>query len=299
MMMEVKVAEITSKRRGEILRGIFQILYNEPHGVRAKDLLQKLEHVVPPTPFEDSVFEKTNLRRYEKLARFHTISAVKAGWLVKEKGIWSLTDEGRKAYQHYTDPEDFERNAMNLYRKWAKEQVGEEEDEEDIEDASTLATLEEAEESAWNEIEQYLAEMNPYDFQKLVAGLLRGMGYHVSYIAPQGPDKGIDIIAYSDPLGIKGPRIKVQVKRRADRISVEGIRSFVAVLSDEDVGIFVTTGGFTKDAEDEARTHQTRKIMLIDMKKFFDLWVEHYDRIPDEYQRLMPLKPIYFIAPSE
>ncbi len=35
------------------------------------------------------------------------------------------------------------------------------------------------------------------------------------------------------------------------------------------------------------------------MKKFFDLWVEHYDRIPEEYRRLMPLKSVYFIAPSE
>jgi restriction system protein len=80
---------------------------------------------------------------------------------------------------------------------------------------------------------------------------------------------------------------------------VEGIESFVAVLSNEDVGIFVTTGGFTKDAEDEARTHQTRKIMLIDMKKFIDLWVGHYDRISKEYRRLMPLKPVYIIAPNE
>ncbi len=295
------MAEITSKRRGEMLRGIFKILMDEPNGMRAKDILQKLETEVPPTEYERGTYEKSNVRRYEKLARFHTIATVKAGWLQKEKGLWSLTDEGRKAFETYTNPEEFDRKALSLYRKWAEEQTPDEEveDIEDIEEASTLATLEEAEESAWNEIDQYLAEMNPYDFQKLVAGLLRGMGYYVSYIAPQGPDKGIDIIAYSDPLGIKGPRIKVQVKRRADRISVDGIRSFVAVLADEDVGIFVTTGGFTRDAEDEARTHQTRKIMLIDMKKFFDLWVEHYDRIPEEYRRLMPLKPVYFIAPSE
>ena len=293
------VAEFSFKRRGEYLRGIFKILYNEYDGLKAKDVLSRLENEVKPTPFEDGIYEKSNVRRYDKMVRFSTISVVKAGWMIKDKGIWSLTDEGRKAYDRYVDPEEFARKAYSLYREWKEEQPVEDDVEEDVEDASHVATLEEAEESAWNEIDQYLAEMNPYDFQKVVAGLLRGMGYHVSYIAPQGPDKGIDIIAYSDPLGIEGPRIKVQVKRRADRISVDGIRSFVAVLSDEDVGIFVTTGGFTKDAEDEARTHQTRKIMLIDMKKFFDLWVEHYDRIPEEYRRLMPLKPVYFIAPSE
>lgn len=293
------MAEFNFKRRGEFLRGIFKILYKENDGLKAKEVLNLLENEVKPTPFEDSNYEKSNIRRFGKLARTSTVAATKTGWMIKENGVWSLTDEGRKAYDKYTEPEEFALKAYSLSRSGKNGQPVEERIIDDVEDAFRVATLEEAEESAWNEIEEYLSDMNPYDFQKLVAGLLRGMGYHVSYIAPPGPDKGIDIIAYSDPLGIKGPRIKVQVKRRADRISVDGIRSFVAVLSDEDVGIFVTTGGFTKGAEDEARTHQTRKIMLIDMKKFFDHWVEHYDQISEEYRRLMPLKPVYFIAPSE
>ena len=78
------------------------------------------------------------------------------------------------------------------------------------------STLEEAEETAWTQIEQYVQGMNPYDLQKLVAALLRAMGYHVSWIAPPGPDKGIDLLAHNDPLGTSTPRIKVQVKRRAD-----------------------------------------------------------------------------------
>jgi len=43
------MAEITAKRRGEVLRGIFKILIDEPEGMRAKDVLKKLEEVVPPT----------------------------------------------------------------------------------------------------------------------------------------------------------------------------------------------------------------------------------------------------------
>jgi predicted Mrr-cat superfamily restriction endonuclease len=38
------------------------------------------------------------------------------------------------------------------------------------------------------------------------------MGYHTPFISPKGKDGGIDIIAYQDPLGLKTPRIKVQVK---------------------------------------------------------------------------------------
>ena len=52
--------------------------------------------------------------------------------------------------------------------------------------------------------------MDAYDFQKLVADLLKAIGYHVSWIAPPGKDGGVDILAYTDALGTQGPRIKVQ-----------------------------------------------------------------------------------------
>lgn len=125
------------------------------------------------------------------------------------------------------------------------------------------------------------------------------MDYHVGYVSPPGPDGGIDIIATTDPLGMKGPRIKVQVKRRADRIHADGVRAFMAVLASGDVGLFVSTGGFTRDAEDEARSQEIRRITLIDLKRLFDLWVEHYDKIEESARWLLPLKPIYYLLPEE
>ena len=141
--------------------------------------------------------------------------------------------------------------------------------------------------------------MNPYDFQQLVAGLLKGMDYHVSWIAPPGPDGGVDVIAQTDPLGIRGPRIKVQVKRQAGKVSVDGIRSFMGVLADGDVGLFVNTGGFTRESEKEARNHQKQRLMLVSLRRLFDLWVEHYDQIPEEYRRLLPLQAVQFLAPED
>ena len=45
--------------------------------------------------------------------------------------------------------------------------------------------------------------MQRYDFQDLVADLLRGMSYRVSWVAPPGKGGGIDIVAYTDPPGIR------------------------------------------------------------------------------------------------
>jgi restriction system protein len=58
-----------------------------------------------------------------------------------------------------------------------------------------------------------IAKVDPYDFQDLVAAVLRAMGFRAASHAP-GMDRGVDIVAHPDAFGFQGPRIKVQVKHR-------------------------------------------------------------------------------------
>jgi restriction system protein len=296
------VAEITRQRSGELVRAVLQVLTEYPDGLPAREALAHVEKRVTPTPFEQTDYPKApGVRRFEKIVRFSTIPAVKAGWLGKSKGTWTVTDEGRQALTKFTDPAEFMREAVRLYRAWEKEQP--EADDVEVEELGEVetptSTLEEAEEAAWREVSQYLQEMNPYEFQDLVAALLRAMDYHVSWVSPPGPDRGLDILAYNDPLGASGPRIKVQVKRRADKTNVDGVRAFMALLGSQDVGIFISTGGFTSDAEREVRSQENRRITLIGRERLFDLWVEHYDAVPEDSRQLLPLKPVHFLAPRE
>ena len=268
-----------------------------------------MPQVVPPTEFEKGDYPKhPGIQRYGKMIRFATIGPVKAGWLIKDKGKWYLSEEGRRAYSRFQDPEEFRRESSRLYYQWLDKQPKEVVDDaeelnegidttERIADASS--TVEEAEETAWKEIEEYIQAINPYDLQKLVAALLRAMGYHIAWISPPGPDRGIDILAHNDPLGTTTPRIKVQVKRRGDKINVDGLRAFMALLGEQDVGIFVSTGGFTSDAQAEARTKETRKLTLIDLEKLVELWIEHYAKVAETEKRLLPLKPIHYLAPTD
>jgi len=303
------MSNISRRRVGELQRGVFKILLDHPDGLPAKEVINRMPQVVPPTDFERGDYPKhPGIQRYGKMIRFATIGPVKAGWLIKEKGKWYLTEEGRKAYSRFQDPEEFRRESSRLYYQWLDKQpkeVPEAADEfneeigttERIADASS--TVEEAEETAWKEIEEYIQAINPYDLQKLVAALLRAMGYHIAWISPPGPDRGIDILAHNDPLGTSAPRIKVQVKRRADKINVDGLRAFMALLGEQDVGIFVSTGGFTSDAQSEARTKETRKLTLIDLEKLVELWIEHYGKVTESDKRLLPLKPIHYLAPID
>lgn len=297
------MADITRRRTGELIKPIFELLWDKPDGLQAKDVLDYIPTAIQLTEYEKGYYPSTpNTPRYEKIVRFATIDLVKAGWLVKSKGHWYLTDEGKAAFKKYPDPEDFYKEAVRLYQEWKRSRPPKNDElreSVEVEAEKKVFTFEEAEEKAWEQIQGYLQSMNPYEFQVLVADLLEAMSYHVSWIAPPGRDRGVDIIAYTDPLGAINPRIKVQVKRRDEPIPVEGLRSFLSVLGSDDLGLFVSTGGFTKDAHDEARTQERRKITLLDLQNFFDLWVEYYEKLTQEARQRLPLKPIYFLAPEE
>lgn len=291
------MAEITVKRTGELVRGVFQILLDHPDGLPAKEVLATLRAILPPTPFEASEYSNTpGAVRYDKIVRFSTIAPVKAGWLIKNRGVWSLTEEGAAAFHRIPDPEAFKRALDAEYRAWSRDNEVDTTDTEQSEQPPASTTLEEAEEAAMEQIRAHVQRIPPYDFQDLVAALIEAMGYHVSWIAPPGPDRGIDIVASADPLGIADPRVKVQVKHRDSTADVGDLRSFLAVLGAHDVGIFVSSGGFTRDAQIEARTHETRRITLLDLNQLLEMWIEHYESVDEQRRRLLPLRPVHFLA---
>lgn len=298
------MAEITPRRTGELLRELFSILMAAPDGVQASAALQALANRVILRPYEADSYESSG-RRFEKIVRFATVDCVKAGWLVKDKGIWTITEECRKAYLELPDPEAFYQRACKLDAEWRAAQpdadvaatagtgLG---TEPDTTAEAVSVTYEEAEEQAWAEISAYLRAMDPYDFQDLVADLLRAMSHHVTWVSLPGKDGGIDILARPDALGTRPPRIEVQVKRQQQAVSVDGLRSFMALLGDGDVGLFVCTGDFTKDAETEARTQEKRRVRLIGLEKLFDLWDKHYEKLTNQAKRRLPLRSIRCLA---
>ena len=303
-----RMAEITQLRTGQIIRAIFEVLRPYPEGLHARDVLSAVEARLTLTEFELGEYPSApGARRFDKIARFHTIGPVKAGWMVKSKGTWTLTDEGWAAYEQIADPVEFTRECRRLYYAWKRAQPSNVEtafepeiDEEEVGiGTSAAATLEEATEAAWSEVESYLRQMPPYEFQELVASLLRAMGYHVPWVAPRGKDGGVDIVAFTDPLGATGPRIKVQVKRvNSGKVGVTDLRSFMAVVGGQDVGLFVTLNGFTSDAEVEARSQESRRLTLLDLAGLFDLWVEHYDRLTEDARQRLPLRAVQFLDPD-
>lgn len=295
------MAEITAKRQGEIVQAPFKILEREEDGLQAKEAVTRTEAALTLTDFERDTFPNNpDVVRFPKILRFSTINVVKAGWLLKKSGTWTITDDGRAALAKYPDPEAFFREAVRLYREWKAQQpseAGGATTEVGGEDGGLLAaaTLEEAEESARADIIRYMGTLNPYEFQELVGELIKAMGYHVVWIAPKGRDGGLDLLAQGDPLGVNGPRIKGQVKRRPEsKTTTEELRAFLSLIEANDVGVFVSLGGFTGDSHEHAR-RSSRRITLIDAGTLLDLWVEHYSQLTERGRQLLAIRPVYFL----
>ena len=79
-------------------------------------------------------------------------------------------------------------------------------------DETVAAVAEDIEETTRDFVLKQLGmQLKGHPLAEFVALLLNAMGYHTR-VSPEGPDRGIDIIAHRDELGFEPPIIKVQVK---------------------------------------------------------------------------------------
>lgn len=140
-----------------------------------------------------------------------------------------------------------------------------------------------------------MSKLDWEEMQQLVAGLLQAMGYKTR-ISPSGPDRGKDIVASPDGFGFESPRIVVEVKHRTgSQMSSPEIRSFLGGRHKDDKGLYVSTGGFTKDARYEAE-RASIPLTLMDLDDLVKALLEHYEKMDIDTQRLIPLRKVYWPA---
>lgn len=143
-------------------------------------------------------------------------------------------------------------------------------------------------------VERVLRGIEPEQFENLVAGVMRAMGYHADVTQLSG-DGGVDVLASRDPLRLQPPTIKVQVKRTTNSIGGPTVQALLGTLSPggNELALFVTLGNYSNDATHIARTRQD--IRLLTGAQFIDLIFEHYDRLDTEWQRLLPLRLVHAV----
>lgn len=280
------------------IKFVLGLLRTHPDGMRPRDIYAEIEAQHPLDDFDKEMMKGSGLPRWRAALHFHSVAATKAGLLVKSDGRWRVTDEGQK----FASLPDYElkRLMRSRYREWSHQKskidagIANAIDETPTLDSSVL--FEDAKEKAREEIDTYLDLLSGYEFQNLVAALLEGMGYATSTVSKPGADGGTDILAYTDPLGARTPHIRVQVKHRDQTASREDVAALRGIIrGDREIGMFVSSGGFSKEARREAGNGAVH-IELVDLDRFLDLWLQHYSKIPEVKRSKLRLEPIHFLA---
>jgi len=144
-------------------------------------------------------------------------------------------------------------------------------------------------------IKDRISSLDWEEMQELVAAVLRAMGYKTR-VSPRGSDQGKDIVASPDGLGLAPPRIKVEIKHRPkQQMGSADLRSFLGGLRQNDRGLYVSTGGFSKEAVYEAE-RATIPLGLLTLDDLASLVAQHYENLDSDGRALIPLTRFYWPA---
>ncbi|MCU0755276.1 MAG: restriction endonuclease [Xanthomonadales bacterium] len=131
--------------------------------------------------------------------------------------------------------------------------------------------------TAETELLELLGAVSPTFFETIVLDLLHRMGYGASRADLQrvggSGDGGIDGVISLDRLGLE--KVYVQAKRWQDNVGRPALQAFYGALAGQKAkkGVFITTSGFTAQAQDFARS--VEGIVLIDGSRLASLMVDY------------------------
>ncbi len=133
------------------------------------------------------------------------------------------------------------------------------------------------------------AELKGYSLEPFVASLFRAMGYRAQ-ATRSTRDDGIDVIAHRDELGIEPPILKIQVKSQDANVSADQVKAFYAMVQARDVGIYITTGGYSSAARDFAK--QKGNLKLVTGVEFVALIQKYYADLDLKFRQQIPLRNV-------
>jgi len=133
----------------------------------------------------------------------------------------------------------------------------------------------------------------------IIEAILKAKGY-TTYRSPEGPDKGVDILAAPEPLGFGRPRLCVQVKTGdapIDRPTLDQLLGSMQNFNAEQ-GLLVSWAGF-KTSVDKEIPSQFFRIRLWDQSTIINELLVVYDKLSEDLKAELPLKRIWTLNVPE
>jgi len=94
-----------------------QILKRGGGSLPGKEVINRIEKEVEFTDWEKYWFEELGTNRWQRILSFFIINLIKSGFLLKQNGIWTLTDEGEKVTN--LSPYELHEISHDGYIKWS------------------------------------------------------------------------------------------------------------------------------------------------------------------------------------
>lgn len=124
---------------------------------------------------------------------------------------------------------------------------------------------------------------------RLVEGILKAQGY-VTYRSPEGPDKGIDILASPGPLGFGQPKICVQVKSGDGPVDSPTLNQLIGAMQNvhADQGLLVSWGGLKQSVTREIPV-QFFRVRVWNQGDLITQILTHYEKMEEDLRAELPL----------
>ena len=136
-------------------------------------------------------------------------------------------------------------------------------------------------------LDRLYEDFDHYQFEGLIADLLKALGFTTRGREAPGPDGGVDIVATSDALRLDPARVKVQVKHQRTAAGAPEVQQLAGTLHGQERGLFVSLGGFTTEAR------RIDRVALMDGEELVGLLLEHYEHLGARARERLPLRRMY------
>jgi restriction system protein len=138
-----------------------------------------------------------------------------------------------------------------------------------------------------------------HELARLVEAILKAQGY-TTYLSPEGPDKGVDILAAPGPLGFGNPRLCVQVKSGDSPVDSPTLNQLIGAMQNvqADQGLLVSWSGFKSSVDKEVAV-QFFRVRLWDQDTLISELLSHYEALDEDLRADIPLKRIWTITTTE
>ena len=172
----------------------------------------------------------------------------------RSRGIWTITEIGRRIRTEEEVRELIRQNRTQRYQERRVRNAGAE-----VEDGDAT------EEQDWQgALLNIVRRLEPDAFERLCQRVLRESGFTKVEVTGRSGDGGIDGAGVLR-VNLISFHVRFQCKRYTGSVGAPEIRDFRgAMVGRADKGLFITTGGFTKEAEREAVRDGAPAIDLID-----------------------------------